>query len=1164
MGASPSPAIPESILEFLVNWRWVLHHLLSSADSTTEGRYPQLFGDLRAMRLALAGSFSAITTVGAMPFGALEMARCGFYHLLLAERLLGCTPPTLHPFLTAAGTGGKNAASAPFFSREGGGFSAHAQAMAALLRWMSRAQPPILHVEGLFLALNISPPSRTPNAADVPAEVSEKTEKDGASKSFSRFAEAAEKLSQLTPFYLGAHTFITRSLLHYFTRTVLSIDGIRTHTRHLLSRAIPPASTVEEALMGWMRGVVKLLADAPGSSNEPPPPLSGSFKHSKDTNRDHTSFYDNFTTHSLGSSSFSSPVGFHSRAWVTWRQTFLHLPRNFVDFLHSGIVLSVVLYFYHPNLMPLEKIELVELSERQRGNNLSEKPRTRLPENSTEDAVKAKNESFSDLYKGVCCAGDSAGVGHTQGVLQNWGNILKVMEKLQMDPGLSADEIVYHGRGALQLHILRIMEALFAELATHAEEEVRARVEWELTQELISPKLEEDVPQINVDDAKKEENIPAPGKRDLILHPAQKEVLSEQSALERGSSFIPEIEPIRGVVEESTVKEAPIASTVRTPTPFSALSISSLFTETSFSLPCTPQPILNSAFSSRGEGASPLTPPSSVDFPENSDVGSTGDEEEGDFSPQIIMEPYRRAQGRGIASPLAVSMKMLTESQSMRSTQGAYFTPTRGGCSREELNLLQALPPPPPLLSKFVIPSPTFEGLPSDDEFYQNVKVSNFMDTLTDRSRVTAKISPKTSSHIRKDYFNSTISSTAKESSDQKSDPNLHEISRASEVTKSKEHSVVILSRKSKFASVDEIDSELRNAEESKLIDLLEGQMNNSVELPSRRTHNRSPPRSEILYTEDPTLESSFSSRIPFAMTDESVACFTVFSSVKQPLCRNVCQEGEAIPSQKNSSMKARHLDIGNSAEWDLQRVRGASISTGNSPKTSLSPLSIDKCLSDLNCLDQAPESSSSTSKNPITGVGNSITHRCVRRNDTSLLFPPSPESRKSKPTRNEKKMVQSTSEISSVAGRNNNNIDNRNNYHSGIRQQPETSSQPDSNCAIHPLIGVYPGFPDELQSSRAKTVINTEKKNQTFSYGAYSASELGASFERMRALKSPRKVYHNKNGAIDHQTLTRSLNKSLQGRSVSYDSVFAQLAESDVSSCNDIDLLRDTSTGSG
>ncbi|CCW63869.1 unnamed protein product [Phytomonas sp. EM1] len=409
-----------------------------------------------------------------------------------------------------------------------------------------------------------------------------------------------------------------------------------------------------------------------------------------------------------------------------------------------------------------------------------------------------------------------------------------------------------------------------------------------------------------------------------------------------------------------------------------------------------------------------------------------------------------------------------------------------------------------------------------------------------------ASASSRTISSSHTVDLRSLAGNTAAESPGAERSRTLHEISRASEVTKSRtDCSVVIHSRKSNRSLDRSIDGEFSDAEESKLIALLQNQLRNTVELPSRRLYARSPLRSDGFSTEHPIARASFSSPMPFEKAGEEggAAGFLGSCASKQPLCRETLRDRRSPLRNERPGIKVKPLDPRNYAEWDLKLAEGdAPAAMRNSPKMVFSPLSIDKTSSDVNNHDPAPDSTSSASKKPTTTPENVINHRRARRKSALPLFPPSPGPSRSRTT-TDAKNEKNNAAISSLDDNN--------------------SSCRDSYQAASSFVSVAAGASDDPYFSHEKSVY-VEKKAPNRWSNAPLTSEVVASFERIPALRSPRLAPLNIRGLMNsHSSFMTSSNKSLEGRTTGYDTASAQLAETDASSYNELDLMQDTSTGS-
>lgn len=434
------PATDPFILEFIVNFRWLLNYVTQRLDLVVEQHYPQIITDATDMEVTLSQSFATIASLGAIPFGALEMARSGYYYLLLSESIVGSCPPTMHPFLIKALASPchpvmgcravpseepamqstprpqlSDSLSTSFPSHSTidsqttrthsptarlnhGANKNEVQAMTLLLRWLT--------LESVVVSEELADTLQLPELAADTAMRSARSHGSGRSstKKLRVFRVAAERLAQLSPFYLGAHVLVTRSLLMQYTCTLLPIRSIAEHAGRLRTDRHADIRTVEDALLLWMRSVVFLVKER--------------------------------------ESSHGAVAGVPSLHWSAWRG-WLQLQRDFYKAIYDGVGFCIILYFYQPAIISLGAVY--------------------FPDPCT---ITEKNLSVEKCRK-------------------NWDMVLSAMARVGVWVGLTADEMVYCA-DTLQLHLLRIAVELFAALATHAEEEVRASLEIQREEEIQS------------------------------------------------------------------------------------------------------------------------------------------------------------------------------------------------------------------------------------------------------------------------------------------------------------------------------------------------------------------------------------------------------------------------------------------------------------------------------------------------------------------------------------------------------------------------------------------------------------------------------------------------------------------------------------------------------
>eukprot|EP00758_Cryptobia_borreli_P019216 Tbor_TRINITY_DN816_c0_g1::TRINITY_DN816_c0_g1_i1::g.26696::m.26696 len=198
---------------------------------------------------------------------------------------------------------------------------------------------------------------------------------------YDAFMCVAEHLSSTEPFYLGAHVMMLRGLLLRYCSTIVTPRDIISHVMKVNPMASAELYTLEDTLLFWLRSVLELSP-------------SEVFKE-------------------LGSNLSD-----------------LYLNTN------DGRLISLILYYYQPNVLPLRCIELggpANNNDNNGDNNLSQHLLT-----------------VSQRQK-------------------NWANIIAAGESIGLWMGIFPEEMVTHGFSTLQLHLLRIVEELFAVLAVGVE-----------------------------------------------------------------------------------------------------------------------------------------------------------------------------------------------------------------------------------------------------------------------------------------------------------------------------------------------------------------------------------------------------------------------------------------------------------------------------------------------------------------------------------------------------------------------------------------------------------------------------------------------------------------------------------------------------------------------
>lgn len=602
------------ILEFIVNLRWALHYVTDRLDPTVESHYPQVLTDAREMEEVLAACYANVASLGAVPVGALEMAREGIVYLLLAEGLLESCPPTMHAFLLRASTVLSSVASArsadlstssalgsstrqraavgstggrqgpwggefhvagdldlnsstpstvasvdtrtvasvddaAVFSGSGPGSakvtSTASQAMLLLVRWLTTER--IVLLADLQQTLHVDGPSprRGPHPSRLPFEEGETAlgsvrgsgrDSHAGSTEFAEHGIMAARLAQLAPFYLGAHVLVTRSLLLYHTCSLVQLEDVVAHSRKLAqplsrsaaARVMSTATTLESALLQWMRTALALVeAGFTTETVNNVSPSSSSSSSSSGTNETpaghpaplHRHHHRN-GGHHLHRRHSAQPL--EQRALLRAVRVACRVS-DFSAAVENGCAVCVTLHYYQPGLLPLDDIAFPEHVVVR-----SDAPADRThPSSGTQRRRRSPRQTRR-----------SAPQSQYEVALRNWTLLLHRCEVLGIAPSVTAEEVTRHGRSALPLHVLRLVQELFAVVATHAEENLRVSIDLDA----VTVEAEEDAESLPVRDRTFTDSLTA---RTTVTSAAERGSVSASATTSRRQGF-----PRAGVLSE--------------------------------------------------------------------------------------------------------------------------------------------------------------------------------------------------------------------------------------------------------------------------------------------------------------------------------------------------------------------------------------------------------------------------------------------------------------------------------------------------------------------------------------------------------------------------------------------------------------------------------------
>jgi hypothetical protein len=512
--AAPSPIDPY-VLEFAVNFKWLLRYVTQHLDPTVEAHYPTLIADVANMENVLAHTtFEESCTLNDLPFGALRLSRESVVYLLVCDHLLGGCPPTMHPFLQRAyggmhagdGDGRAKAQRSSPTSMTRTPLLATSTRVVVFGEEHSSLQRDRDNNKGRTAAAGVTPlthtldgtPVGTLDGTGAPVTSGEEVSTEG------KEAQAALLLLRwlfvegvLSEEELSA----TLNLDHDEDDTLPTSSGgggnaldseewrvFRRHQRlaHRLAELIPfylgahvlisrsvllQYSATLLTADGVMQHVRRLQAPLMAHSNHgahpspcPPCSMEGAllewFQAIMDSTRQQV------CTKSAFSSSVR-PLSCSALRHFTEHGPFCSdvldpLERDFFRLVQSGECVCIALWFYCPDALPL-----AELSQALRDAELFMASHSAEAElYSTDAAAELFQRHQSQCY---------------------WTAIFAASRRLGVIPLLSPAEVVVFGRTALPLHLFVFVQQLFAVLATKAEEDVRVSADTAWWEQLGNP-----------------------------------------------------------------------------------------------------------------------------------------------------------------------------------------------------------------------------------------------------------------------------------------------------------------------------------------------------------------------------------------------------------------------------------------------------------------------------------------------------------------------------------------------------------------------------------------------------------------------------------------------------------------------------------------------------
>lgn len=499
-------AIDPYVLEFAVNFKWLLRYASQSLDPTVEVHYPTFVADVAHMESVMARvSFEQSCTLNDMPFGALRLSREGMLYLLVCDHLLGGCPPTMHPFLRRAYGGSRESSRRSFVSEK-----RQTAGQIASTAPVTRAGGPAANAD-----LNVSFPSvsdgednegenyeggnaeaRSPSARALDGKAlgtldGEEPTVDSLTLE-SKEAQAALLLLRwlfaecvLSEDELAATLNLDRAtpegVSHTTTRDSEELPVFRRHQRLAcrFARLIPfylgAHVLISRSLLLQYSATLLMVSDvtqhvrrleAPLQSNpnylpysalHPPSSVEGSLLEWFQAILDSTQKQLREGSAAVAPlASCSALRGFIEHGPFN-RDVLDPSERVFFRLVQSGECVCVALWFYCPAALPLAALS--------RALHDAEAFMAAPPAGATLCSPEESTQLFQ-RHQSRCY----------------WTAIFAASRYLGVTPLLSVDEVVAFGRSALPLHLFVFVQQLFAVLATTAEEEVRVSADtawWE-------------------------------------------------------------------------------------------------------------------------------------------------------------------------------------------------------------------------------------------------------------------------------------------------------------------------------------------------------------------------------------------------------------------------------------------------------------------------------------------------------------------------------------------------------------------------------------------------------------------------------------------------------------------------------------------------------------
>ncbi|KPA81539.1 hypothetical protein ABB37_03884 [Leptomonas pyrrhocoris] len=496
----PVDFIDPYVLEFALNFKWLLRYATQHLDPMVEVQYPTFVADVVNMERVLAQlTFERSCALNNMPFGALRLSRDMVLYLLVCDHLLGGCPPTMHPFLQQAYSSSRDNAQ----TQGGGPSSSHALQREAVIR----SRRPATHAD-----FNESFPSASDDDAEgaegrggvVTAAVAEPATRalDGRQLGTLDSAVAQMSTSETTGAEGTAAQAALLLLRWLFVEGVLSEDELaatlnldrvgdsasdvrsgnsnqsedsRAFQRHqrlaarlaelipfylgahvLISRSIllQYSATLLTA-DGVMQHVRRLEAPLETKSKYarysvvyPPSSVEGALLEWFQAVMD--SAQQQIRDNAVSSARLTSCIPLQSfiEHGPFCQDVLDPSERDFFRLVQCGECVCIALWFYCPEALPL-----TELSHALRD---------------AEAFVSSPPPEAAHFSRG-----EAADLVQRHRSLCHWTAIIAASRYLGVVPLLSPEEVVSFGRTALPLHLFVLIQQLFAVLATNAEEDVR-------------------------------------------------------------------------------------------------------------------------------------------------------------------------------------------------------------------------------------------------------------------------------------------------------------------------------------------------------------------------------------------------------------------------------------------------------------------------------------------------------------------------------------------------------------------------------------------------------------------------------------------------------------------------------------------------------------------